>query len=106
MTVGTTDIVDMVEAAILHQSGYVPTSNKYYNIARIDRPDWREFMASGHLGGMGWVNCLGLQAADHYRRCFTSDTRIVSKGVFREMKVLARHEACYEYRELHESLLT
>lgn len=41
--------------------------------ARLDRKDWKEYMASTHPGGMYWVKCLGKDAADHYRRCHSKD---------------------------------
>lgn len=60
--------------AVLVRSGYRSTSNKFRHASRIDRPDWKEVMAAGHPGGMGWVAGLGVGAADQYRRCYTKDT--------------------------------
>ena len=62
-------------------SGYCITSRRSPVWAtRIDRKDWREFMASQHPRGMEWVKCLGKDAADHYRRVYSQDTIVVPSG--------------------------
>lgn len=73
----------------IHQAvsaGYVITSRRSRHATRIDRRDWREYMAQKHApwdpegDGMDWVKCLdngGSGAADHYRRCYSEDTIIV-----------------------------
>lgn len=59
--------------------GYRRTSRKHSMLARIDRPDWREYMAFQHAPwdpagqGMDWVKALGNDAADFYRRCYSED---------------------------------
>jgi len=62
-------------------SGYCRTSNKYGLVSRLDRPDWKEYMAAQHAprnpegAGMDWVKLLGPSAAaDQYRRCYSQDT--------------------------------
>lgn len=66
----------------LIRRGYRRVSNKYRIVSRIDRPDWREFMAKEHApwdpqgDGMGWVFLLGRQAGsaeDHYRSVYSKD---------------------------------
>lgn len=63
----------------LVDQGYRCTSRRHCIVARVDRPDWREYMARKHSPwdpegeGMAWVNALGASAADHYRRCYTKD---------------------------------
>lgn len=58
-------------------AGYRRTSRKFLGLCRIDRPDWREYMAFQHAPwdpageGMNWVNGIG--GADHYRRCYSED---------------------------------
>ena len=62
-------------------AGYCITSRRAPTWAtRIDRKDWREYMASQHARGMEWVKGLGKDAADHYRRCFSKDTIVVHSG--------------------------
>ncbi len=61
---------------VLKGMGYRRISRTYGVVSRIDRPDWKEHMASTHPGGMDWVNCLLQtpgQAEDHYRRCHSND---------------------------------
>ena len=77
----------------LHSKGYVITSNKYGSACRIDRPDWREYMAREHApwdpegDGMSWVMCLGDRAADHYRRCYSRDEVTVPPMLTKYLKV-------------------
>lgn len=60
--------------------GYRRTSRAHSMLARIDRPDWREYMAFQHSPwdpagqGMDWVKACGDDAADFYRRCYSEDT--------------------------------
>jgi hypothetical protein len=60
--------------------GYRIVSRKYGIIARIDRPDWKEFLAEEHAPwdieeGRDWVAALGdRRAADYYRRVYSKDT--------------------------------
>jgi len=61
-------------------AGYRRTSRAHQMIARIDRPDWREYMAFQHSPwdpagqGMDWVNALSDSGAgDFYRRCYSED---------------------------------
>lgn len=54
--------------------GYRIISRKSPTIAaRIDRTDWKEFMATKQPNGAAWVDCLGNDAGDHYRRCYSED---------------------------------
>ncbi|MFA7331066.1 MAG: hypothetical protein WC326_08340 [Candidatus Delongbacteria bacterium] len=57
--------------------GYCITSRRYRHATRLDRADWREVMAKGHVSGMPWVMILGTQAADYYRRCHSRHKLIV-----------------------------
>lgn len=60
--------------------GYRITSRKYGLISRIDRDDWKEFMAEQHAPwdieeGRKWIRAMGdLHAADQYRRVYSKDT--------------------------------
>ena len=61
--------------------GYRVVSRKYGMISRIDRKDWKEYMAKQHAPwdaegeGIKWVQLLGDRAAaDHYRRVYSKDT--------------------------------
>lgn len=62
------------------KQGYRIVSRKYGTIARIDRDDWKEFMAQEHAPwdieeGRKWVRTMGdRSAADHYRRVYSKDT--------------------------------
>lgn len=74
--------------------GYRKISNNHQMVARIDRPDWREHMASCHspwsfAEGMKWVQCLDNSnpgsAEDYYRRCHSQDRKTISAQVFRHI---------------------
>lgn len=62
------------------KKGYRIVSRKYGIISRIDREDWKEYMAEKHAPwdieeGLAWIKHLGdLHAADFYRRCHSKDT--------------------------------
>jgi len=68
--------------------GYRRTSNKFGVVSRIDRPDWRGYMALKHSpwsleAGMDWVKLLEKtpgQAEDHYRRCYSEDTLEIGRS--------------------------
>jgi hypothetical protein len=61
------------------KAGYRITSRKYGSVSRIDREDWKEYMAEQHAPwdieeGRRWVKGLGDRvAADHYRRVYSKD---------------------------------
>ena len=63
--------------ARLVAAGYKVVSRAYSEVARIDRPDWREHIAAAHAPwdpegeGMRWANSPGME--DHYRRCYSKD---------------------------------
>ena len=72
------------EAALLRKQGYLRTSNKYCSLSRIDREDWNIHMAISHSPwsldcGLRWVEVLGNDAEDHYRRCYSKDKITVSE---------------------------
>ena len=60
-------------------AGSCITSRRHRLANRLDRRDWREYMAKRHApwdpegDGKAWVECLGDYAADHYRRCYSKD---------------------------------
>lgn len=108
------------EAARLAASGYRPVSRRHRSLSRIDRQDWREWMARDHTRGFrgpaernlaegrSWVECLGQGAADHYRRVHSRDViRLVPQDLFDALRRLGPdygnggHE---EYLPLIESL--
>lgn len=68
------------EIKSLLEQGYAIVSRRHRIAARIDRPDWKEYMAKQHCPwdekeGLGWVKSLGYQAAaDYYRRVYSKDT--------------------------------
>jgi hypothetical protein len=71
-----------VQEAVIE--GYAITSRAYKHASRIDREDWRQYMAKKHAPwdpegeGRAWVECLGdRSAADHYRRCYSKDQIVV-----------------------------
>lgn len=79
-----------MEAETLKAKGYRYTSRKHKIAARIDRPDWREYMAEraapwdAQGEGKRWVDGLGDRAADYYRRVYSKDkieTPILFKGI-------------------------
>ena len=72
----------IAEALRLASQGYRRTSGRHHIVSRVDRPDWKEFMAAsqapwdaerGTTDGMDWVRALGRNAADHYRRVYSKD---------------------------------
>lgn len=68
--------------------GYRRTSNAFGLVSRIDRPDWKEYMASLHPNGMDWVHALEQtpgSAEDHYRRCYSKDTLELSRSVAKQI---------------------
>ena len=73
--------------------GYRRISNSGFILSRIDRSDWREYMAKSHapwdmLEGLKWVRCLEKQegsAEDHYRRCHSKDNLKVTSDTYKEI---------------------
>jgi hypothetical protein len=79
----------MTEVVRLTLAGYCRVSNKYRTVSRIDRPDWKEYMAKQHCPwdvteGMEWVELLARQgdAEDFYRRVYSRDKVTVSEETF------------------------
>jgi len=75
-----------VEALIA--AGYCVTSRKHCEVSRVDRPDWREYMAKQHAPwcrkeGMAWVDAMGVGAEDHYRRVYSRDSRQIDDVALR-----------------------
>jgi len=72
-----------VTARNLAEEGYCITSRKHNMAARIDRQDWREYMAQMHTPwdprgeGRDWVVGLSAGAADFYRRVYSKDKKIL-----------------------------
>lgn len=65
--------------------GYRRVSRKFGIVARVDREDWREYMAEQHAPwdiqqGRKWVKLLGKNAADYYRRCLSNDKLEIGEG--------------------------
>lgn len=60
------------------KQGYRIVSRKYGIIARLDRPDWKEFLREKYPNwfgkGGGFSSISELQAADYYRRIYSKDT--------------------------------
>ena len=75
-------------------AGYCITSRRAKYAKRIDRKDWREYMAKEHAPwdptgqeGMSWVKSMGDSlAADHYRRCYSNDQITVTEEWFKILK--------------------
>lgn len=76
-------------AAALALAGYCVVSRKHRRASRIDRPDWREYMAAQHAPwdpegeGMAWVEHMGSRAGDQYRRVYSRDVLVVSAEALR-----------------------
>lgn len=74
--------------------GYCRVSNKHLTVARIDRADWKAFMARERAPwdsageGMDWVEALHKhrQAADHYRRCYSKDKVLFDRKQYADFK--------------------
>jgi hypothetical protein len=71
----------------LVSAGYCRTSNRFGLVSRIDRADWKEYMAKRHSpwskeDGLRWVAALGHAGAeDHYRRIYSTDTVTVGQAL-------------------------
>lgn len=66
----------LMTAEHLIAKGYRVVSRKHKLIARVDRPDWREFLKSCGLG-----HC----DADFYRRVYSKDCITVSRDVLQDV---------------------
>ena len=66
--------MDTVRA--LEKKGYRIISRKYRHAARIDSKDWREFMTKGNMP----------ESEDLFRRVYSKDVIIVSRGIAKKMK--------------------
>lgn len=93
---------DIGEALSLASQGYRRVSTKHQLVSRVDRPDWREYMAMRHCPhdpeGLGnrWVMCLGKGAADHYRRVYSKDTlNVLNLFTFRLIPASANDDVGY-----------
>ena len=83
---------DAVYLCEFEDKGYAITSRNYRSANRLDRANWREYMAQQHAPwdpagqGMEWVQCLeqhGSSATDHYRRCYSQDEIIVPEHLIK-----------------------
>lgn len=79
---------NILVAESLIARGYRRISNTHRIVARVDREDWRIFLARAQAPwnlseGSDWVECLGNSAADYYRRCFSTDKKIIPTLVFK-----------------------
>lgn len=76
-----------LDAKELAKQGYRRTSNRHGMLARVDRPDWKAYMALRHSPwdpegeGRRWVEALGNGAADHYRRVYSGDVITVPRKI-------------------------
>lgn len=75
--------------AQLIAAGYCRVSNKYLHLSRIDRPDWREYLAEQHAPrdpdgqGMRWSLSSGM--GNFYRRGESKDVIVLpenQRGIF------------------------
>lgn len=77
--------VKKLTAKELIAKGYRRISIKGRLVSRIDRPDWRQYMAAQHSPwdpkgeGMRWACSPGME--DHYRRCYSKDTLTVAANI-------------------------
>jgi hypothetical protein len=97
------------DAAWYVSRGYRRVSCKYRMVARIDREDWREYLANrlqrtvaelclvGKAGG-GWQVGSDVTSMwrDHYRRCYSKDTiEGLHSDVFRQIPSSSYDECGY-----------
>ena len=73
------------------KEGYYIVSRKHKIASRIDRDDWKEYMAIKHAPwdyeqGLEWVNALGKHAGDFYRRVYSKDTITIPSSWLKLMK--------------------
>lgn len=87
----------------LIDKGYCVTSRRFGIVSKIDRSDWKEYMAEKHSPwsveeGLRWVECLGNDAEDHYRRCYSQDQ--IEFGSYSRVKGLPKsHTTITGFRE-------
>lgn len=82
----------MLTAKQLTEQGYRRVSNRYGHVARIDRPDWKEFMAS--KGYYTTPQNKG-SIADQYRRCYSRDRLTVPVEVAAYVPSSCEHHVAY-----------
>lgn len=73
-------------AEYLMSQGYYRVSRKGKVLSRIDRKNWKEYMAKEYAPwdikeGEKWVASLGQGAGDHYRRVYSNDKIVVSEEI-------------------------
>lgn len=85
------DSYNTLNAEVLIKQGFRRVSNSGLIVSRIDRHDWREYMARQHSpwdpsgDGMKWVFVLSRQAGsaeDHYRRCYSRCKLVLTKDIY------------------------
>lgn len=84
-------MADIEQANTLMRMGYRRTSNSARMVSRIDRSDWKEYMAKKHSPwnieqGMEWVEALGVGAPDYYRRVYGEDKVILNPSLYKLIK--------------------
>lgn len=85
------------QAKVLAERGYVGLSNKYRNVARIDRADWLQHMAARYrrapadfftMNSEGMTDSTGSWGA-HYASVFSEDKiEGIAEEVYRRLKKL------------------
>lgn len=72
--------------------GYCIISRKFHLASRIDRIDWKEYMAKQHSpwsleDGLAWTRHFSdVELADHYRRVVSNDTITVPWAWAKKLK--------------------
>lgn len=70
------------DPTLLNKLGYRRISNASRIVARVDRPDWQRVMADLGLH----IAADELNAADHYRRCYSEDRITLESSVYKRVK--------------------
>lgn len=72
--------------------GYRRISNAFCHLSRVDREDWKEYMAKKHSPwsteeGLRWVELLveSESATDMYRRGYSKDVIIVPQEIYKQI---------------------
>ena len=86
----------VAQAALLKAKGYCRVSNRHDIIARVDRPDWWEFLEREFQQNMPIrTEAETGRWADHYRRVYSQDTQTVVPQVSRLIPSSRRNPTAY-----------
>ena len=87
---------NFAEARKLVEAGYVPVSNKYRTITRLD-VDLKAFVAESPLQRGCMLTSDAISAKEHYCRCYSKDKKVLTQEEFSKVKSIY-NKTVDEYR--------